>query len=344
MGWFPILVVALSVSAPPTQCSCDAGVLHSYSLGPGDVDLGEMNLFEPSPGRLLLLKRPSGTDSVQVYGTSDSAMWRRMQRQREAALSHLVASSGVAQSRVLYRLSNDDSVLERSVDGGQSWINAQLRFQRGNSAQELDRKRMKITIVGTNGLTLYGRLYRRAGLKDLSDSHVASWPGVYVSRDGGDEWQPFARDLVVGTVVAEHGGSVFAVSTSGIVESRDNGRSWSAASMANHLPKSLPITGAENAPPDRREKFLAVYQMEFSADNPDSVFLVTNGGLFITRDAGKNWCLTTFGSDMFNMVSSVALANTSGSHVFVTTVDRSGPLLWESKNGGQSFQRITLGR
>ena len=84
--------------------------------------------------------------------------------------------------------------------------------------------------------------------------------------------------------------------------------------------------------------------MEFPADNPDSIFLVTNGGLFITHDAGKNWCLTTFGSDMFNMVSSVALANTSGSHVFVTTMDRSGPLLWESKNGGQSFQRITLRR
>jgi photosystem II stability/assembly factor-like uncharacterized protein len=145
-------------------------------------------------------------------------------------------------------------------------------------------------------------------------------------------------------VVAEHGGSVFAVSTSGIVQSRDNGRSWSAALMAYHLPKTFPITGAENGPPDRREKPLAVYQMEFSADNPDSAFFVTNGGLFITHDAGKNWCLTTFGSDMFNMVSSVALANTSGSHVFVTTVDRSGPLLWESKNGGQSFQRITLGR
>jgi len=47
---------------------------------------------------------------------------------------------------------------------------------------------------------------------------------------------------------------------------------------------------------------------------------------------------------MLSMVSSVALANTPGSHVFVTTVDRSGPLLWESKDGGQSFLRITLGR
>jgi photosystem II stability/assembly factor-like uncharacterized protein len=267
-----------------------------------------------------------------------------MQHQDEVAVSHLVASSGAAQSRVLYRLSNDDSVLERSVDGGQSWITAQLRFQSEDSAQELDRKSLKITIVGTNGLTIYGRVYRRAAVKDLSDSHVASWPGVYVSRDGGDDWQPFARDLVVGTAVAEHGGSVFAVSARGLVESKDNGHSWSAASMAYHLPKSFPIMGAEKAPPERREKSLAVYQMEFPPDNSDSVFLVTNAGLFITHNAGEKWCLTTFGSNMFNMVSSVALVNPSGSHIFVTTVDHSGPLLWESKNGGQSFQRVTLGR
>jgi hypothetical protein len=344
MGWFPILVVALFVSSPPSQCSCDTGFLHSYSLGPGDVDLGEMNLFESSTGRLLLLKRPSGTDSVQVYETGASGTWRRVRRQDEVAVNHLVGSSGPAQSRVLYRLSTDDSMLERSVDGGQSWITAKLRFQSGDSVQEMDRKRLKITIVGTNGLTLYGRVYKRAGLKGLSDSDIASWPGVYVSRDGGNEWQPFARDLVVGTAVVEHGGSVFGVSASGLVESKDNGRSWSAALMAYLLPKSFLITGTEKAPPDRREKSLAVYQMEFPDDNPDSVFLVTNGGLFITHDAGKNWCLATFGSDMFNMVSSVALANTSSSHVFVTTMDRSGPLLWESKNGGQSFQRITLGR
>lgn len=150
--------------------------------------------------------------------------------------------------------------------------------------------------------------------------------------------------LVVGTTVAEHGGSVFAVSASGLVESKDNGRSWSAALMGHHLPKSFPITGAEKAHPDRREKSLAVYQIGFPADNPDSIFLVTNGGLFITHNAGEKWCLTTFGSDMLNMVSSIALANPSGSHLFVTTVDRSGPLLWESKNSGQSFQRITLGR
>lgn len=132
MGWLPLFVLALLVSAPPNQCSCDTGVLHSYSLGPGDIDLGEMDLFESSPGRLLLRKRASGADSVQVYETSDTAMWRWMRHQDEIAVSHLVASSGTAQRSVLYRLLNDDSVLERSVDGGQSWVTSQLRFQSGD--------------------------------------------------------------------------------------------------------------------------------------------------------------------------------------------------------------------
>ena len=68
-----------------------------------------------------------------------------------------------------------------------------------------------------------------------------------------------ARALTVslGKCLAAGFGSVFGVSASGLVESKDNGRSWSAALMAYLLPKSFLITGAEKAPPDRREKSLA---------------------------------------------------------------------------------------
>jgi photosystem II stability/assembly factor-like uncharacterized protein len=258
-------------------------------------------------------------------------------------MSHLIVSSGATQNKVLYRLLEADSVLERSVDGGRTWIRAQLHFQGRDNQQKFDRKRMRTTIVGTNGLTLYGRVYRRPGVRDLSAPQVALWRGVYVSHDGGDDWHLFASDLVIGTTVAEHGSAVFAVSASGLVESKDDGRTWSAAQIAQHLPRSFPITGAEKAPPDRRGEPLAVYQMEFSPNDSHAVFLVTNGGLFISHDEGQNWCLTTFGSDTFDMVSSVALANQSGSHVFATTVDRSGPALWESRNGGLSFQRVSIG-
>jgi photosystem II stability/assembly factor-like uncharacterized protein len=140
-----------------------------------------------------------------------------------------------------------------------------------------------------------------------------------------------------------HNGSVFAVRTTGVVESKDNGRTWSAAEIAGRLPKSLPITSAQNAPPDRRQRNLWVYQMEFPQSDPLSAFLVTNGGLFITHDNGKNWCLATFGSDVLNTVASVAFADESGFHVLAITVDYSGPALWRSQDGGRSFQRVHVG-
>ena len=92
-------------------------------------------------------------------------------------------------------------------------------------------------VRSTNGL----RLYARARAFDSQDT---PWPGVYVSHDGSDNWQLFSTDLIVGTTVAEHEGLVLGVTTAGVVESSDNGRTWSAAEITQKLPTSLPLRDA----------------------------------------------------------------------------------------------------
>lgn len=336
MFWNQLLVIAVLVSGPQSGCSCDPIGSQSYSLGPADVDVGAMHVLRAGPERLVLLKRAIGTDDIHVYVSRDGMAWHKAGPKQQLALDHLVVSSGTYGSKgVLYRLLKSGSVLERSEDGGLGWTRAKLLFPGRSSEDKAQPKGVRITVVGANGLRLYGRA-RGFYSQDIPVS------GIYVSNDGGDRWQLFSTDLVVGTTVAEHEGLILGVSTAGVVESRDNGRTWAAAEIAQKLPTSLPLRDAQAAPVGRRQKKLEVYQMEFPQTHPDSVFLVTNGGLFITHDEGKNWCVATFGSDVLYTVSSVALVNESGSHLLATTVERAGAVLWESKDGGQSFRRIPV--
>jgi len=336
MLWSQIFLIAFLISTPPSTCSCQTGSSLSYRLGPGDIDFGAMQILRASPGQLLILKRPIGADRKQVYVSTDGERWRRAAHQQELAMSHLVIASGAARGKNLYRLLQDDSVLERSDDMGKRWRRTMLRLQpladlRGTQ------QRMRLRIVGVNDLTLYANLET----KDVTAGREwKALQGVYVSRNGGDDWQVFSKTLVAGSPVSEAGGVVFGIDGTGLVESRDEGQTWSATEIGQHLPAVLPLQDAQNAPVSRRSRNVQIYQMEFEQGNPHSAFLVTNGGLFVTHDNGKKWCLLTFGSDALYTVSSVAIAD--GSHIFATSTDLLGPKLWESKDGGESFHPVPV--
>lgn len=334
MFWGLVFLSMLLVSAPPGACSCETVSSRSYQLGPADADFGAMQILQTGPEQYVLLTRPIGAERNLAYISSDGERWHRAPRRQQIAMSHLVVASGVGRGKSLYRLLADDSVLERSTDSGRNWVRAKLLFP----GKEDKPQQIRLTIVGINGLALFARI----GTKEPSGPQNTPWPGVYFSRDGGDEWQLFANDLVVGTTVPELGGTVFAVNRTGLVESKDNGHTWSSAENAQRLPTALRLQDAQDVPPSRRQTNLEIYQIEFLQLDPRSAFLVTNGGLFITHDNGRNWCLVTFDSDMLYTVLSVAIANQSGSHVLATTADRLGPKLWESKDGGESFRPVAI--
>jgi hypothetical protein len=183
MFWCQLFLVALLASSPQGGCSCDRVSSHPYALGPADVDLGEVHVFGAASGLLLLLQRAPGTGNMQVYESSDGVVWRSAKREQQLAMRHLVASSGATQSKVIYRLLESDSALERSVNSGRSWVRAQMRFHGRDGEDKLEHKVTTITIVGTNGLTLYARI----GARESKYSQETPWPGVYASHDGGDE-------------------------------------------------------------------------------------------------------------------------------------------------------------
>jgi photosystem II stability/assembly factor-like uncharacterized protein len=142
--------------------------------------------------------------------------------------------------------------------------------------------------------------------------------------------------------VVERDGLIFGVDSTGLVESKDSGRTWSRAKLGQHLPTAFHLQGFEDAPTNRKSKELEMYQLEFQQGNHPFVLLVTNGGLFITRDNGINWCVVRFGSDMLYSVQSVAIADRDPSHILATTTDIHGPKLWESNDGGESFHPVLI--
>lgn len=344
MLWDQIFLIALLFSTLPSACSCETASARSYRLGSGDIDFGSMQILRASPDQFVMLKRPIGAGREQVYLSGNGKKWHRASQQQELALTHLVTASGAGRGKTLYRVSGNysslegSSVLERSDDLGKSWRRATLRFQSLAGSPEGVRKQIRLRILGVNDLTLYASIA-------VANEAAREWkalPGIYVSRDGGDQWRLFSTDLSTESAVVETDKFIFGLGSTGLVKSKDDGRTWTPAEIGQRLPAAFSLQGFENAPIDRKSKPLEVYQLEFQPGDPPSAFLVTNGGLFITHDNGKTWCLVTFDSDALYTVQSVAIADGDGLHVLATTAGPKGSELWESKDGGKAFNRVPL--
>lgn len=332
-------VLILFLLSTSSTCPCQTSSPRAYELGPSDVDFGAMGILGTSTNRLIMLRRPIGADNRQVYLGSTGRGWHRASRQQEIALNHLVIASGAGHGTTLYRLLGDhsnvegSSILERSADKGRSWRRAKLQLLSPVLIAKNSPRQMRLRVLGVDGLTVFANIaVRRDGTREWENL-----PGVYVSRNGGDQWILFSTDLDPESIVTENGGLIFGVRDARMVKSNDDGRSWVPAEIGEHLPADLPLQGLENAPSNRRSAKLQIYQLEFLSSNVDSALFVTNGGLFIARDNGKQWCLVTFDTDLLYTVQSVAIAGPNGSHILVSTTGPSGPKLWESMDRGQTF-------
>src|SRR5215813_12416009 len=132
MFWCQLFLAVLLASVTQTRCLCKTPSSHLYRLGPADVDLGVMHVVRGDPEHLFLLQRAVGNDYVRVYVSSDGEVWHRARRQEQLSMSRLVVSSGITHSKVLYRLSDGASQLERSTDNGRTWVPAKLDFHKAN--------------------------------------------------------------------------------------------------------------------------------------------------------------------------------------------------------------------
>ncbi len=191
----------------------------------------------------------AGTDDGVFLSQSHCGLWRRLPTAIAGLDVHPRAVDVAALGEDVFLVATDQGLL-RSTDAGATW------------------KRQTLGLASS--VLAVAASARPGGLA------VATTPlGFFRSSDGGATWQQTSQGLEAGTIhrVALLPGDdriLFAATKTGLLRSADQGRTWER--RGSGLPLS-DIAGLAFAPDGR-----TVYASDF-----------TNGGVFVSGDAGDTW-------------------------------------------------------
>lgn len=257
--------------------------------------------------------------------------------------------------QVRFKLMQDSHLYLRSIDSGKTWTLPPYRVD-GESleafAQNVANHRgyhAAVYIVGIHPkepLTLY------AGFKVLpwgNEGTVHPLPYVYKSSDGGESWTKFAdrlRPFSLGwTEVSPIGTNplmpnvMFATGTGGILKTTDSGNSWTPVGQIKEL-ESRPVYKRELDDP--KVKMMGapasqtVYQFAFDAHDAETVYMLSDRGVFKTVDGGNTWRLLNLGFDEIDAIYNLALSPLDSRQIFIGS--RYG--LFMSSDSGCHFRRL----
>jgi photosystem II stability/assembly factor-like uncharacterized protein len=166
--------------------------------------------------------------------------------------------------------------------------------------------------------------------------------GLFKSSDGGLSWSPIDGGLkrsedrlgILALAIDPISGTIYAskvsffnclrctpVGSGGLFRSLDGGGTWQQIGSAG-------FSGSFNA--------IAV-----APTSPPSVYLGTQGGVYVSSDMGKNWSVTTVGSSL--TISSLAVDPTDSNTVYAGTgFDHSGGVL-KTTNAGRDWRPVQRG-
>src|SRR5580765_4305855 len=335
------LWTVVGTSAAYAQCGRPNwnNVLYDYYPGHRLPDPKAAAIVQVSEqkGLLALVVYKSGEQKKTFYYTpeyfetyNNGKSWKRLigdQPQRLPAVPYIYLQSP-SNSQVLYKLIPDLGLYLRSEDGGRTWIMPQYEFEgkaAGQFAQEIGGGRgfhLEIRIVGVHPSepkTLY------------AGALVAPWPdsgdelkarkleGIYRSVDGGEHWNKFTEEIYafglnwtqslafgISPVNSE---ILFGIGHQGIEKSQDGGKTWLPVGQA-HILDSRPIYRAETF---SKRKMLGapvtqeVYEFLFDPQANQTLYMLTNRGVFKTTDLGKTWLLLDLGFDEIDAITTVGL-------------------------------------
>jgi len=83
------------------------------------------------------------------------------------------------------------------------------------------------------------------------------------------------------------------------------------------------------------------YQIEVE-ENTHTVFVVTNRGLLLSHDLGQSWCISDISSNVLDLISGLAISNSTPGHVYVTANSALGKpaTLYLSQDAGMHFRAV----
>jgi photosystem II stability/assembly factor-like uncharacterized protein len=234
-------------------------------------------------------------------------------------LHNVMFSPDYADDGTIFSANWDDVV--RSTDRGRSW-----RAITVSSPPPGDRLRQFVLALSPTfasdrtvfAATRHGEVFR---------SEAAGDPGTW-ERVGGFDEDERVRSLAVSPDYASDR-ELYAGTVAGVYSSDDAGRTWSA-------------TGPRMAtPPQGGEEDLgALVAMSPAYGADGTVFAGTDGGLFVTRDAGRSWAEATVPPlTTSSQIEAVAVSPDYARDRTVLVSTRELGLI-RSTDGGRSFERV----
>ena len=175
--------------------------------------------------------------------------------------------------------------------------------------------------------------------------------GMYVSRDGGDEWSLFSAQIKNGALIGISGADAhFMVSQGkqGLIHSTDGGKTWMAVHNQERLEEPAEVEGfpslleqhshlsseAERGLELSREwRRLNVSQVLFQQGSKSTAYVLSNKGVYRSKDGGESWVLLELGSNLMDYACSVFANNRA---IYVGTDD--GVLV--STDNGNHFKNV----
>ena len=223
-----------------------------------------------------------------------------------------------------------DGRVLRSADSGKTWVPRQGRIAGvdaliyAQAALGTLPKAVRWQLANVHPLepaTIYGALYADI---PMSPDGVKRVPvkGLYVSRNGGDNWDIFSHDAIGFEIDAQH--PLLGISPSepavmvshnsdGLVITTDGGKTWGPVGQNEYLTSAVKLADPEKSverlanagipAPQPNWNGLDVYSVVFHPEDSEVIYLGTSKGIYRSTDLGKSWRLlnvpvrTLFGTD-----------------------------------------------
>jgi hypothetical protein len=265
--------------------------------------------------------------------------------------------------KVLYR--ETEQGLFRSEDGANTWVATKPTVDGLGLSEFADKSSgVKLSSVWTllaavhpsEAHTIFASFLGSASIGEGKAKSIPI-PGLFVSRNGGENWTLFSRDLVLYDPQFLH--PVLGISSSnplvmvghqidGLVITRNGGKTWAPVGQQRELEspaylgqeyekdlerlKKLGIKPVEN----QSWKRLDVYQIEFQPRDDRTIVLGTSKGIYKSTDQGGTWRLLNLPFRTLYGTNSFVLNPDNPSEILVGSIR--GAFL--SRDGGCSFRHI----
>lgn len=267
-----------------------------------------------------------------------------------------------------------DGMLTRSDDGGTTWKSLRMVIS-GRSLKDFINTvsrdtpvRATFTIASihpSDPMIVFSTLLLQPYERGTYIDRETALQGMWESKDGGESWTSFNRDITGRDFVLRKSASL-ALSTSNpstmyafmdgdIAVSKNSGTTWKMLELKgflrNYPPNNFSAGLADNssaAHPEFRRKSrrilydnLPVYRLIQIIVDPaseDSIYVVSEKGILRSLDGGHTWVLLNPGFDEIDGINSLVIDSGDSSHLFVGS--RRG--LFLTRDRGCRFQLLSL--